>query len=55
MKTNADDLKSLPLSEVEKKLGSSPDGLTQADLDLAAAIDAIEGAGAPDVPGSLPA
>ncbi|MGA7180334.1 MAG: HAD-IC family P-type ATPase, partial [Thiobacillaceae bacterium] len=26
-----DDLKSLPLSEVEKKLGSSPDGLTQAE------------------------
>ena len=24
-----DDLKSLPLAEVEKKLGSSPDGLTQ--------------------------
>ena len=28
-KPNAkDDLKSLPLAEVEKKLGSSPDGLT---------------------------
>lgn len=26
-----DDLKSLPMSEVEKKLGSSPDGLTQAE------------------------
>ena len=26
-----DDLKSLPLEEVEKKLGSSPDGLTQAE------------------------
>ena len=26
-----DDLKSLPLSEVEKKLGPSPDGLTQAE------------------------
>ncbi|MEO6848425.1 MAG: cation-transporting P-type ATPase, partial [Chthoniobacterales bacterium] len=26
-----DDLKILPLSEVEKKLGSSPDGLTQAE------------------------
>src|SRR5271156_3959956 len=26
-----DDLKSLPLPEVEKKLGSSPDGLTQAE------------------------
>jgi len=26
-----DDLKSLPLSEVEKKLGSSPDGLSQAE------------------------
>ena len=26
-----DDLKSLPLAEVEKKLGSSPDGLTQAE------------------------
>ena len=26
-----DDLKSLPMSEVEKKLGSSPDGLSQAD------------------------
>jgi H+-transporting ATPase len=25
------DLKSLPLEEVEKKLGSSPDGLTQAE------------------------
>ncbi len=31
-KPNAkDDLKSLPLAEVEKKLGSSPDGLTQAE------------------------
>ena len=27
----ADDLKSLPLAEVEKKLGSSPDGLSQAE------------------------
>jgi H+-transporting ATPase len=27
----ADDLKTLPLAEVEKKLGSSPDGLTQAE------------------------
>ena len=26
-----DDLKSLPLAEVEKQLGSSPDGLTQAE------------------------
>ena len=26
-----DDLKSLPLAEVQKKLGSSPDGLTQAE------------------------
>src|SRR5208283_1610900 len=26
-----DDLKSLPLAELEKKLGSSPDGLTQAE------------------------
>ena len=26
-----DDLKTLPLVEVEKKLGSSPDGLTQAE------------------------
>ena len=26
-----DDLKSLPLPEVEKKLGSSPDGLTQTE------------------------
>jgi len=26
-----DDLKSLPLAEVEKKLGSSPNGLTQAE------------------------
>jgi len=26
-----DDLKSLPLPEVEKKLGSSPDGLSQAE------------------------
>lgn len=26
-----DDLKSLPLAEVEKKLGSSPDGLSQAE------------------------
>jgi len=25
-----DDLKTLPMAEVEKKLGSSPDGLTQA-------------------------
>jgi H+-transporting ATPase len=31
-KPNAkNDLKSLPVSEVEKKLGSSPDGLTQAE------------------------
>ena len=31
-KPNAqDDLKSLPLPEVEKRLGSSPDGLTQAE------------------------
>ena len=29
--TRKDDLKSLPLAEVEKKLGSSPDGLTQAE------------------------
>ena len=29
--TAKDDLKSLPLSEVEKRLGSSPDGLTQAE------------------------
>jgi H+-transporting ATPase len=28
-----DDLKSLPLPEVEKKLGSSPDGLTQAEAE----------------------
>ncbi len=26
-----DDLKSIPLAEVEKRLGSSPDGLTQAE------------------------
>ena len=26
-----DDLKSLPLAEVEEKLGSSPDGLSQAE------------------------
>ena len=26
-----DDLKTLPLAEVEKKLGSSPEGLTQAE------------------------
>jgi H+-transporting ATPase len=26
-----DDLKSLPLEEVEKKLGSSPQGLTQSE------------------------
>ena len=26
-----DDLKSLPMPEVEKKLGSSPDGLSQAE------------------------
>ena len=26
-----DDLKSLPVEEVEKKLGSSPDGLSQAE------------------------
>jgi H+-transporting ATPase len=31
-KPNAkDDLKSLPMPEVEKKLGSSPEGLTQAE------------------------
>ncbi|MGO9593495.1 MAG: cation-transporting P-type ATPase, partial [Steroidobacteraceae bacterium] len=29
--TAKDDLKSLPLAEVEKKLGSSPNGLTQAE------------------------
>jgi H+-transporting ATPase len=28
-----DDLKSLPMAEVEKKLGSSPDGLTQAEAE----------------------
>src|SRR5665811_2591892 len=28
-----DDLKSLPMPEVEKKLGSSPDGLTQAEAE----------------------
>ena len=28
-----DDLKSLPLAEVEKKLGSSPDGLSQAEAE----------------------
>jgi H+-transporting ATPase len=28
-----DDLKSLPLSEVEKKLESSPDGLTQTEAE----------------------
>jgi H+-transporting ATPase len=28
-----DDLKTLPLAEVEKKLGSSPDGLTQVEAD----------------------
>ncbi|HUW50619.1 MAG TPA: cation-transporting P-type ATPase, partial [Sulfuricella sp.] len=28
-----DDLKSLPLPEVEKKLGSSPDGLSQAEAE----------------------
>jgi len=34
-KTNAkNDLKSLPLSDVEKKLGSSPDGLTQAEASI---------------------
>jgi 4a-hydroxytetrahydrobiopterin dehydratase len=33
----------------------SAGGLTQADLDLAADIDAIEGSGAPDAPGPLPA
>jgi 4a-hydroxytetrahydrobiopterin dehydratase len=32
----------------------SAGGLTQSDLDLAAAIDAIDGAGAPDAPGPLP-
>ena len=26
-----DDLKTLPMAEVEKKLGSSPEGLTQAE------------------------
>ena len=31
-KPNAnDDLKSLPMSDLEKKLGSSPDGLTEAE------------------------
>ena len=29
----ADDLKTLPLAEVEKKLGSSPDGLTQSEAE----------------------
>jgi H+-transporting ATPase len=29
--TAKDDLKTLPLAEVEKKLGSSPEGLTQAE------------------------
>ena len=29
--TAKDDLKSLPLAEAEKKLASSPDGLTQAE------------------------
>ena len=29
--TANDDLKSLPMAEVEKKLGSSPDGLSQAE------------------------
>ena len=28
-----DDLKTLPMAEVEKKLGSSPDGLTQAEAE----------------------
>ena len=28
-----DDLKSLPLPEVEKRLGSSPDGLSQAEAE----------------------
>jgi H+-transporting ATPase len=28
-----DDLKSLPLAEVEEKLGSSPDGLSQAEAE----------------------
>jgi len=28
-----DDFKSLPLPELEKKLGSSPDGLTQAEAE----------------------
>ena len=28
-----DDLKSLPMAEVEKKLGSSPEGLTQAEAE----------------------
>jgi H+-transporting ATPase len=32
-KPSAQDLKSLPLAEVEKKLGSSPDGLTQAEAE----------------------
>ena len=30
---SGDDLKSLPLAEVEKKLGSSPGGLTQAEAE----------------------
>jgi H+-transporting ATPase len=29
-----DDLKSLPLAELEKILGSSPDGLTQAEAQI---------------------
>ena len=28
-----DDLKTLPVAEVEKRLGSSPDGLTQAEAE----------------------
>ncbi len=31
-----DDLKSLPMPEVEKRLGSSPDGLSQAEAQKAA-------------------
>ena len=30
---SADDLKSLPMPELEKKLASSPDGLTQAEAE----------------------
>ncbi len=36
-----DDLKTLPIAEVEKKLGSSPDGLSDAEAKKRLAVSAI--------------